>query len=137
MSHLYTSKYVVANNKFKRGLTTEYGIYRCYQDDIMLFNNNGTFINIGDALLKDFENNTDLQFTLLYFKLIGISMNLYSPIINEIEIINYPKYFDHDIFTHVLLIYMYQENQYLQSQLNIMETILRSFLPVVEEKKEN
>ena len=30
-----------------------------------------------------------------------------------------------------------QENQDLQSQLNIMETILRSFLPVVEEKKEN
>ena len=120
MSHLYTSKYVVANNKFKRGLNTEYGIYRCYQDDIMLFNNNGTFINIGDALLKDFENNTDLQFTLLYFKLIGISMNLYSPIINENspiinEIINYTKYFDHDIFTHVLLIYMYQENQYLQN----------------------
>jgi len=113
MSHLYTSKYVVANNKFKRGLTTEYGIYRCYQDDIMLFNNNGTFINIGDTLLKDFENNTDLQFTLLYFKLIGISMNLYSPIINEI--INYTKYFDHDIFIHVLLMYMYQENQYLQN----------------------
>jgi len=30
-----------------------------------------------------------------------------------------------------------QENQDLQSQLNIMETILRSFLPVIEEKKEN
>ena len=30
-----------------------------------------------------------------------------------------------------------QENQDLQSQLNIMETILRSFLPVVEEKKGN
>ena len=119
MPHLYTSKYTVANNKFKRGLNTEYGIYRCYQDDIMLFNNNGTFINIGDALLKDFENNTDLQFTLLYFKLIGISMNLYSPIINEI--INYPKYFDHDIFIHVLLMYMYQENQYLQ---NIILTFL-------------
>ena len=40
-------------------------------------------------------------------------MNLYSPIINEI--INYPKYFDHDIFIHVLLMYMYQENQYLQN----------------------
>ena len=30
-----------------------------------------------------------------------------------------------------------QENQDLKSQINIMETILQSFLPVVEEKKEN
>ena len=30
-----------------------------------------------------------------------------------------------------------QENQDLKSQINILETILRSFIPVVEKKKEN
>ena len=30
-----------------------------------------------------------------------------------------------------------QENQDLKSQINILETILRSFIPVVEKTKEN
>jgi len=30
-----------------------------------------------------------------------------------------------------------QENQDLKSQINILETILRSFIPVIEKKKEN
>ena len=30
-----------------------------------------------------------------------------------------------------------QENQDLKSQINILETILRNFIPVVEKKKEN
>ena len=29
------------------------------------------------------------------------------------------------------------ENQDLKSQINILETILRSFIPVIEKKKEN
>ena len=30
-----------------------------------------------------------------------------------------------------------QENQDLKNQINILETILRSFIPVIEKKKEN
>ena len=30
-----------------------------------------------------------------------------------------------------------QENQDLKSQINILETILRNFIPVIEKKKEN
>ena len=30
-----------------------------------------------------------------------------------------------------------QENQDLKNQINILETILRNFIPVVEKKKEN
>ena len=30
-----------------------------------------------------------------------------------------------------------QENQDLKSQINILETILRNFIPIVEKKKEN
>jgi len=30
-----------------------------------------------------------------------------------------------------------QENQDLKSQINILETILRSFIPIIEKKKEN
>lgn len=112
---LFIFEYKVSNNIFKNALKENYEIYRCYKNDSMLFNNNGTIINIKDVKLEDFENNKDLQYSLLYFKLVSISMNIYVPTTSSTDIINYIKNINYDVFSNVLMLYMYQENQYLRN----------------------